>query len=654
MRTPSSRPVEAVRTWASRRWRNRSAWLPVAAPLFAYALLVLLGVTNSNIGISTLRDDPVNDDGDQIGQSQSIRSDEYGTESPLWLGEAARDGADAATPLSVSDDLFAQLPDGPASAVVFFDGTMLAFGDWIPHEILFAAKWWLPTLLLFIGLPVWFRQVTGGLRWGYLAAVLIFVAPASMWWSGRPVNSLGFVAAGCALAIYGAWALQERRWLRGAAAVVFAGALLARLPTYYQPLAIVVGIPLVVSTAAVLLVGSAPLRRRIGTLAAVALSGAAWTAALFWENRVAVAAGLSTVYPGDRQSTGTAMGFGQVFGATNLGWLESLLATALPNPSELVTAFTLLAPVTALLFAATAWRGSRRSAAAMLPLAALTVLWLSWCTVDWGPVGAAIPLINRVTDVRAAQGVGYLAILVFCLFMTQWRRHPRWAVPVIAGGFAGAISAYAGSLLAQSQLAGLTTTMIWISAGATAAVVFCLVRWPLSWWAPAVAAVAATALTVTATPVLVGLGDLRTSESAAQFMAWGEESREDGTIWASESGSVDSLLTATGTPSLSTRQQIGPDESAWLLLDPDGRYRDYWNRGGLHIRFDWTDDDEITMEQPSPDVVVVNASPCVVAERFPGFRFAIADAPLPDECVTLIDTFRWSGEDHFVYEVSGG
>ena len=648
----SSRPVEAVQAWASRRWQRRSSWLPLAGPLLVYALLVLLGVTNSNIGFSALRDDPAVDDGDQIGQSQAIRSDEYGTESPLWLGEAARGGADAATPLSVSDDLFAQLPDGPASAVVFFDGTLLALGEWMPHEMLFAAKWWLPTLLLFLGLPIWFRQVTGTLRWGYLAALLIFVAPASMWWSGRPVNSLGFVAAGCALAVYGAWALQERRWLRGVAAVVFAGVLLARLPTYYQPLSIVVGVPLVVSTAAVLLVGSTALRRRLAALAAVAVSGAAWTGALFWENREAVAAGLSTVYPGDRQSTGTALSFGQVFGATNLGWLESMAGTAMPNPSELVTAFTVLAPVTAVLFATAAWRGGRRSAAAMIPLAAFTVLWLSWCTVDWGPMGAAIPLVNRVTDVRAAQGVGYLAILAFCLFMAQWRRHPRWAVPVIAGGFAAAISAYAGSVLAQSQLTGLSTTMVWAAAAGTALVVLFLVRWPQSWWPPAVAAIAATALTVTATPVLVGLGDLRSSETATRFMAWGEQSRADGTVWASESESVDSLLTATGTPSLSTRQQIGPDESAWLRLDPDGRYEDLWNRGGLHIRFDWTQDDEITMEQPSPDVVVVKASPCAVAEQFPGFRFAIADAPLADACTTLVDTFRWSGEDHFVYEVS--
>lgn len=621
-------------------------------PVVAYLILVLFGITNSNIGISSLREDPELPLGTQIGTSQGIRSDEWGTESPLWLGAMANsDGADLA-PLSVSNGFFAQLPDGPVSAIVFFDGTLIVSATWIPDAMLFAAKWWLPTLLLFIGLPVLFRQITGGLRWGYLAAVLIAVAPASMWWSGRPVNTLGFVAAGCALAIYGTGRVAEGRWLRASAAFLVGGILLARTPTYYQPLAIVVGVPLVVATATFILWSPLSWRTRLTSLAVIGASGAIWTALLFWENLDAVLAGLDTVYPGDRASTGGAVSVGMLFGGTNLTWLEGTGTALGLNQSEVSSAFTVLLPVVAILFVAGRWLGSRPHAAATATIAGFAVFWLSWATVSWGSFGALIPLVNRVPNTRAMLGVGFLAILVFCLFMAQWQPSTRRAVPGVAAGSAALISAYAGSSLQATELPALTTWMIWLSAVVVGVVVFLLVRWPQRWWALVIAGAVATASTATATPVLFGLGDLRASDTAQAFMKWGEQSRADGTIWASPSQDVDTLMMATGVPSLSGRQQIAPDASAWRELDPTGIYEDMWNRGGLHVMFDWVDDPGISFSLPVADTVVVTASPCTIAERIPGFRYAISHEPLNQSCLTAVDEFMWSGNSYTVYEVT--
>lgn len=617
-------------------------------PVIVYALLVLLGVTNSNVGVSGLREDAAVSTGDQIGSSQGIRSDEWGTESPIWLGQMARGGAEDSTPLSVSNDLFAQLPSGPATAIVFLDGTVLALGQWFPNEILFAAKWWLPSLLLFLGLPLWFRQITGRARWGYFAASLIFLAPGTMWWSGRPVNTLGFVAAGCALAIYAYHAFGRRQWVRGVVAVVAAGALLARTPTYYQPLAIVIGIPLVLATAVFLLAQSSTRRHRLLSLTAIAASGLVWTALVFWENRDAFAAGLATVYPGDRQSTGGAVDIGLVFGATALGWVKGFPI----NQTEMSSGFTVLLAVLVVLAASQQWRGRRPLAAALIPLLVCAAFWLSWCTLDWGSFGAAIPLVNRVPSTRAMLGVGYLATIAFALFMSQWQPSRRWSVPALAAAVAAFLTGYAGSALGAGQIPQLTVAMIWISALVTGAVVFLLVRWPLAWWTWTATIGAAALLVASSTPLLFGLGDLRGSETARSFLAWGEQARTEGVVWASESQDVDSLMMATGTPTLSARQQIGPDDSAWRELDPSGEYEEMWNRGGLHIQFAWNDSEQVTFTQPTPDIVIVSGSPCEISNRVPDFRYAVSASPLDLSCTTPVDSFEWSGIDYTVYRVA--
>jgi hypothetical protein len=617
-----------------------------------YLILVILGITNSNIGVPDLREDPAAPTGVQIGASQSIRSDEWGTESPIWLGQMARGGAEDSTPLSVSNDFFAQLPTGPVSAVVFFDGTALALGRWIPHEMLFAAKWWLPSLMLFIGLPVMFRQITGRIGWGYLAAILTFFAPATMWWSGRPVNTIGFVSAGCALAIYASRRVESRQWMKAALAYIFAGVLLARTPTYYQPLAIVVAVPIVVATAIVILFERRTWSFRLISLGSIVVSGAFWTTLLFLENAQAISAGLTTVYPGDRASTGGPVSVGMLFGATNLGWLEGVGTSPTVNQSEIASAFTVLLIVVGFLFVATRWRGGRVHGMVTSCFAAFGVFWLSWAMVDWGSVGSAIPLINRVPNTRAMMGVGYIAILAFCFFISQWRPPRRFAVALVPAGAAALVSGYAGSSLGVTEMPGLSTWMIWVSAAVTGTVIFLLIRYPNRWWSLAIAALAAVSLTFSSTPIVVGLGDLRSSDTAQKFIRWGEESRADGTVWASTSQDVDSLMMATGVPALSTRQQIGPDADAWKELDPTGRYEDMWNRGGLHVTFEWADSDEIRFSLPVGDTVVVSTSPCTLAQDVPSFGYAVSQNPLSFGCLSEVDTFSWDGHDFTVYAVN--
>ena len=640
---------EPPRTAPRRRWVRT---LPFLLPLAAFAVLVLTGVTTSNIGAPGLREDPSAPHGLQIGDSQEVRSDEFMTESPIWLGQIAIGPGQAVNPLNAPPNFFAQLPSGPVSSIVFFDGTVSRLGPWVPDAMLFAFKWWLPTLLLVIGMPLWFRLVTGSWRWGYLAAFLCLLAPASMWWSGRPINTLGFMFAGCALGIVGADQLGRRRWVRFVLCMLAAGVLIARFPTYYQPLAIVLGFPVILATAAFLLVRRRPWRDRLIALFSLGLSSAELTGLLIWENLPAIRAGLETVYPGERKSTGLTIFIGRIFGSTDLGFLKTTdEGMTGSNPSEVSSAFTVLLAVLLVLVVAERWRGRRTLAAATIPVAALALFWLSWCTLSYGGLGLRIPLANLVPYSRAANGVGFLAILAFCLYMTQWQRPSRVITAIGAGALAAFLSAWAGSSLQQDAMPMLSSTMIWASSVVTGAVIAALVWWPHHRATLIVAGVAAGLLTYSATPILVGLGDLRGTNASQLFIEKGAQSRETGSLWASNSIFVDALMFATGTPSLSSRQQIGPNRDEWLKLDPGGGNEGVWNRGGSYITFDWTSQADVQFANPNPDIVMIRTSPCTLASRIPELRYVVSTTPLSDSCLVQTGSFQWSGLSQTIYEV---
>lgn len=625
----------------------------VLVPVAIYLVLVLLGITTSNIGVDALREDPSSPIGIQLGSANPIRSDEYNTDSPLWLGQIAVGPGDPLNPLSVSPDFFSQLPDGPFSSVVFFDGTLLMLGPWLPDAMLFAAKWWLPTLLLAVGMPIWFRQITGSLRWGYLAAALIAFSPSNAWWSGWPVNTLGFIAAACALGVWGVLRVEEGRRGAGVLAIVGAGVLLARFPTYYQPLAIMVGFPVVLATVCFLLTREVRWRVRLAGVGAIGLSGLLWSAGLWLENLEAITAGLTTVYPGQRESSSESLIVGRMFGATNLGWLRTV-GTELPNggnQSELASSFAVLIAVVVLMLAAQRWRGSRALTSAFVPVAALAVFWLCWGTVYLGSVGAALPLVNRVPGFRASLGAGFIAILALALALPQWQTQRDWRVPAVAGGVAAFLSAWGGSSLQLSYLPLLTGRMIWVSALVTGAVVAVLVKAPRHRIAVPLTSAAALLLVFNANPVLVGLGDLRASDSARYFLDAGATARAEATVWAGDSAYVDALWFATGTPALSSRQRIGPDSAQWLRLDPGGTHEDVWNRGGSYIWFSWTDEPGLAFSNPTPDVVLLTGSPCTVAERMPELAHISSGQELSAPCLDPAGTFQWSGVTHYIYDV---
>lgn len=626
--------------------------LPVALPCVVFVLFALAGVTTSSIG--ALREDPHHPVGTEIGKPLPIRADEFMTESPIGLGWIASGSRGIDNPLSVPPNFFHQLPSGPVSGVVFFDGTAAMLGPWLPDAMLFAARWWLPTLLLLIGLPIWFRQVTGSLRWGYLASVVVLFSPSNMWWSGRPVNTLGFMFAGCALMLAGHELLTQGRKARAAAAFVASAILMARFPSYYQPFAIILGFPVLVSTIAFLLTRSGARREKVIAVLATGGAGALLTAGTMLENLDAIKSGLGTVYPGERISTGEAQSFGKVFGAPVLRTLEGVQDTLVnTNATEVSSSFIVLFLVAGLLWLARGWRGEPPVRWVFVVWMAFTVFWLAWCTVDFKGFGSHLPLANLVPAIRAANDVGFLAVIAFFVFMAQWRpEHVKRPVLVAAAVLAGGVTYFAGTSWRRNGIPDLSLLGICVAAVVTAVVVFLLLRWPTRWIPWIAAAASVVSLTALVNPIEFGLADLRGSDTARFMIDAGQKSRESDVLWASDDFTFDALMFATATPALSARQQVGPNDAEWLKLDPGGQHRDVWNRGGTYIRFAWTDTPGITWSNPTIDQIVMQASPCTIAEREPRLRYVVSVRRLDEGCLQLSRKLRWSGRPHFVYEVT--
>jgi hypothetical protein len=628
---------------------ERVRWA-VVLPVLAYLLLVLTGTTTSSIGTAPLRQDPAAPLGHQLGASLSIRSDEFLTASTYALGVTATGVADDLNPLTASYTFVSLLGDGPFASVVLFDGALLRAGTVLPDAMVFAARWWLPLLLLVLSAPVFFRRVTGRAWLGWAVAGLMVASPSDVWWSFSPLTILGFTMAGST-----ALMTSADRWFaarRGAAVAwgLVAAVLLARTPLHYQPWAIVVAVPILLIAVVAAVLDAPSWKRGAAVVGVVGALSVALLAGFLWEARASLEAAVQTLYPGHRVSTGTAVAPGLLFGAAGLGLLENIPIFG-SNDSEISSSFTVAAVLAAVLATRRLTFFGRTHRVATVVAGAFTLFWFSWVTIDYGSLGTHLPVIALVPANRAAGVLGFLALITLGLVLAAMPDRSGWKFGAAAAVVTALASGYGVSSLLV-LLPDLPTSTIWVSSAVVGAVSYLLATRPRHVLGYAIALVGAVSLVFRVNPILVGLGDLRDSTVATTMLQAGPQLRADDKVWASDSMYVDAVMAATGVPSLSGRQLAGPDAPRWQALAP-GSDESSWNRGGSFIVFSWNDSTTVTVSTPQPDVIVVSASPCTVADRVPELTSIISSSPLDDSCLAPAGTFIWGGQREYQYDIEG-
>jgi len=626
-------------------WADR---LEIILPLLGYAIVSLLGATTSSIGIALLRGQ--HPKGLMLGSALPIRSDEFLTAAPIELGVLAH-GKPVFPPLAHGPDLIYQTTSGGFfESILFLEGTLLRLGPWLPDAMLFAAFRALPLLLVALFLPPLLRRFGASRSLSWLGVVLTVFAPAALWWSFMPIRVLAFAVTGSYLLILARDRLQRRSWWLGILWAVVAGGAIARLGTYYVPWGLTIGISLVAATAVYLLASGPGWKIGLGTLALGASASIVLFAGTLFDNRGDLLAELSTVNPGLRRSGGQALRPGELFSAPGFPWVRWLDDPLTSNKSELSTAFTFTA-----LWALLLWLHRRPN----LPrpqvwvtgaLAGFTLLWSSWAMINWGSFGKAIPVLSIVMPVRAAQTVGFISALLLCLVLSQLPAQRRWRLATLAALGCGLLTAYGVSDLHRA-FPELHAPKVWISAVVVVGLVWALTRWPEHWAPTAAVAVLLGLLAVTVNPMILGLGDLRASEPAAQVRRLAQAARNNGGLVATDDPNVSALLAANGVPTLTGSQVTGPVPGKWELLDPDKIYEEQWNRGASYIRMAFAFGAPTpTISNPGNDIILITADPCRLPEQL-RLSFILSAVPQTNRCLVPRSEFEWGGQVISVYKV---
>ena len=215
-------------------WAHSPRWhVALLAAVFAlYLVAVIAGATTSSLAMGHLMMDP-NGPTDHWNQVQALRSDEYNAGTPVQLSMLATGGEPTMSPLSADASLVHRYPIGVAQNIVFWDTWLFRLGHVLPQQCLFAAHWWLPTLLVLVCMPTWFFLMGSWRQFGWLAAGLIVVQPNNFWWSMQPTMQLAFTLAGCTAMLAAEQRLRiGHRW-RGIGLIVVAGVCIAGMPSNY-------------------------------------------------------------------------------------------------------------------------------------------------------------------------------------------------------------------------------------------------------------------------------------------------------------------------------------------------------------------------------------------------------------------------------------
>ena len=326
----------------------------------------------------------------------------------------------------------------------------MELGPSLPDEMLFAARWWLPFLVLALAAPAYFRRLTGSRSVGYLIGSLMVLSPASAWWSFGPLTPLAWSMAGAVMMLRAKDAFTRERWVAGVVDVLIAGGMLARTIYGYQPWGVVL-VPAIVLTAAASAVLFAPAwKRGLGAVLGAGVAAVAMVGLLAWEHRAEIATVTSTVYPGARRATGGANTVQDLFAATSLEVLTDNLPIGNSNYSEISSSYAVVLVWLLLLIAHGLRFNSRNQRAVLYTALGITAAWTAWSTINFGSIGFRLPLVNTVPPNRSADVLGYLALLVLGLTLPLVKRS-TWTFAAMAGLVVAGVSAYAGYLTADGE-----------------------------------------------------------------------------------------------------------------------------------------------------------------------------------------------------------
>jgi hypothetical protein len=658
----NSMVINSSRKWGqmtsrdqSRDTRNLFRYL-LAVSIF-YVFLALSGITTSHNGAVFGGADETTTK--LMGEVRQQRSDEFLRGSPRVIASLRGIDQQNYTPLDYSGSAVYQKQQSSVIARVNYYLTpvhiILAekIADSIPLDMGFSLLWWFSTWVLFLAFPVWFYLLGMRMAWGVMCAAVIFFSPTNNWFSYLPSSLISQAVLSCCLLIVGVDFLHRRSW-RYVTGGIILGAYSGRLAftvIQYPPW----GIPALLILAIVtlsFLVGKYPLREHFRDFGLVLLAGAGATLIVYIFNQKLYSATLETVYPGQRRESGGSVD--QSLWSGGLAWFfQSNFARRanLTNPELIMGPTFVLIPALFLYIKSdlSSTFGTWRKKALQGALTFCLILFC-WSQFRWPKWALHFNPLVMIPAKRADQilGVVVLIPLIFLIANTKNVR-TKLGSSLFITAFAVGVSSRDMQSTQLVSLPESDSVILMLSVLFVAVITFSLLYFRSAFLRLLPLTVFLVASSVMVNPVVRGVGALGKSDAVAKITSLAEATPFG--RWATSGYFQDALMISTGVPQLSGQQPFGPNKDVWQKIDTGGLFEENWNRGQAYIQFVWDPRKNISIWNPSPDVIQVVISPCDSRLQNLKLHWVTSAVPLDYKCLRQRGNVAWMGAPLFIYEI---
>ena len=616
-----------------------------------FLLLGILGVTTSSLSLiaanevgSTSSTSPIS------GEPRSVRSDEYFRSTPWDLGLLKSGNADFVTPFAHQNTSFIYPdPDSWIDYINAFDTIWPRLIPGISISQEFAFTWWTPIWIALIFLPLLLVRVGASFIVSVCITTLIIASPVNAWWSLWISPIVGFSAMAAYLFLLTLCGEKKSNLLKSLYVVGSAFGLF-KLLTCYQPWVIVIA-PMILFTTCASAIQRHGLKRVSKSLLPIVALFVFVSTLFLSKNWDALTTLTSTIYPGDRRSSGAFVSTSLTWGAPHLQILNGTPKIVGSNYSELSTSFSILLLASLALIFLT--KEKARKNYSTLTSLSIVFIWTIWVTINLPQSFSSLPVISFVPPSRAAAVLGIISALLFAMSTTSARndkeesdsrKQVKWRL-IGVGIFAGSLTLIGGLELQESiPRLGMIRVSLATIIVAFLTYLICL---------PKTRVYGLIGLSLFSVLMVSQVNPLQRSLDGVAFGQVPSNlvsMNEKGSYWASDSSVVDALFMANNLKSLSGQQLIGPEISAWLQLDPERYSESAWNRGASYLSFAWGTNQFPSITTPNGDVIQIEIDPCELRRKYPTLEHIVSSSKLTNECLVQVYEFEQIGRLMSVYQ----
>ena len=619
-----------------------------------FLLLGALGITTSSLSLIAANEvDSVSSASVMSGEPRSIRSDEFFRSTPWDIGLLKSGNANFVTPFAHQNtSLIYPDPDSWIDYVNAFDTLWPRLIPGISVSQEFAFTWWTPIWIALIFLPLLLVRMGASFVVSVCVTTLIIASPVNAWWSLWISPIVGFSAMAAYLFLL-ALSDEKKNYLLKSLYVVGSGYGLFKLLTCYQPWVIVIA-PMILLTTFTFAVEKHGWKRASKSLLPIVVLFVFISALFLSKNWDALTTLTSTVYPGERRSSGAFVSTALTWGAPHLQILNLSPEIVGTNPSELSSSFSIL------LIASLAILGNRSNGLQFkrfqIVSGIVVTLWLVWITVNLPDLFSNIPIISLVQPGRAAAVFGIVSALFFAFstiskdidyLKTSFGKNQK--IAIAAGILTGILTGLSGLALQDSvpRLGMIRVTLATIIVSSLAYLI-CLSK--MRAYGLIGLSLFSILMVSQINPIQRSVNGLAFGQVPSTLVAMDKEE----SYWASDSGAVDAIFMANNLNSLSGQQLIGPEISAWLQIDPDRQSESAWNRGASYVSFAWGSSQVPNITTPNGDVIQIEIDPCELRRKYPTLEHVVSTSKLRNECLVQVYEFEQIGKLMSVYQFRAG